>query len=126
MNDSLLYQAYGVKDYSYSSTEYKDKSIYLHLKTKVSKKIVGSDLSYTKVAQQLAEDEYRNIFIVKDVVEVLKEGRSPIILTSRTSHVTALAELLKPHCPNVITLIGSESTNIRTQNCRCWLRCWGW
>jgi hypothetical protein len=30
--------------------------------------IVGSDLSYTKVAQQLAEDEYRNIFIVKDVV----------------------------------------------------------
>lgn len=40
MNDSLLYQAYGVKDYSYSSTEYKDKSIYLHLKTKVSKKCV--------------------------------------------------------------------------------------
>ncbi len=72
--------------------------------------IVGSNFSYTKVAQQLAEDEYRNIFIVKDVVEVLKEGRSPIILTSRTSHVTALAEMLKPHCPNVITLIGSEST----------------
>ena len=77
--------------------------------------IVGSDLSYTKVAQQLAEDEYRNIFIVKDVVEVLKEGRSPIILTSRTSHVTALAELLKPHCPNVITLIGSESTKEKRQ-----------
>ena len=72
--------------------------------------IVGSDLSYTKVAQQLAEDEYRNLFIVKDVIEVLKEGRSPIILTSRTSHVSILAELLKPHCPNVITLIGSEST----------------
>jgi hypothetical protein len=36
--------------------------------------IVGSDLSYTKVAQQLAEDEYRNLFIVKDVIEVLKEG----------------------------------------------------
>ena len=77
--------------------------------------IVGSDLSYTKVVQQLAEDEYRNIFIVKDVVEVLKEGRSPIILTSRTSHVTALAELLKPHCPNVITLIGSESTKEKRQ-----------
>ena len=59
--------------------------------------IAGSDLSYTKVAEQLAEDEYRNLFIVKDVVEVLKEGRSPIILTSRTSHVTTLAELLKPH-----------------------------
>ena len=77
--------------------------------------IVGSDLSYTKVAQQLAEDEYRNLFIVKDVIEVLKEGRSPIILTSRTSHVLILAELLKPHCPNVITLIGSESTKDKRQ-----------
>lgn len=72
--------------------------------------IVGTDLSYTKIAQQLAGDEYRNLFIVKDVVDVLKEGRSPIILTSRTSHVNTLAEQLKPHCPNVITLIGSEST----------------
>ena len=77
--------------------------------------IVGSDLSYTKVAQQLAEDEYRNLFIVKDVIEVLKEGRSPIILTNRTSHVSILAELLKPHCPNVITLIGSESTKDKRQ-----------
>ena len=77
--------------------------------------IVGSDLSYTKVAQQLAEDEYRNLFIVKDVIEVLKEGHSPIILTSRTSHVATLAELLKPHCPNVITLIGSESTKDKRQ-----------
>ena len=77
--------------------------------------IAGSNLSYTKVAEQLAEDEYRNLFIVKDVVEVLKEGRSPIILTNRTSHVATLAELLKPHCPNVITLIGSESTKDKRQ-----------
>ncbi len=74
------------------------------------KPVSGSDLSFTKVALQLAEDEYRNMFIVKDVLEALKGGRSPIILTNRTSHVTTLAELLKPHCPNVITLIGSEST----------------
>ena len=77
--------------------------------------IAGSDLSYTKVAEQLAEDEYRNLFIVRDVVEVLKESRSPIILTSRTSHVATLAELLKPHCPNVVTLIGSESTKEKRQ-----------
>ena len=72
--------------------------------------ISGEDLSFTKVSQQLAEDEYRNLFIVKDVIEALKEGRSPIILTSRTVHVEILADLLKPHCPNVITLVGSEST----------------
>ena len=72
--------------------------------------ISGEDLSFPKVSQQLAEDEYRNLFIVKDVIEALKEGRSPIILTSRTVHVEILADLLKPHCPNVITLVGSEST----------------
>ena len=75
----------------------------------------GEDLSFTKVAQQLAEDEYRNLFIVKDVIETLKEGRSPIILTSRTAHVEILANLLKPHCSNVITLVGSESTKEKRQ-----------
>jgi len=77
--------------------------------------ISGENLSFTKVAQQLAEDEYRNLFIVKDVIEALKEGRSPIILTSRTVHVEILADLLKPHCPNVITLVGSESAKEKRQ-----------
>ena len=77
--------------------------------------ISGEDLSFTKVAQQLAEDDYRNLFIVKDVIEALKEGRSPIILTSRTAHVDVLANLLKPHCPNVITLVGSESAKEKRQ-----------
>lgn len=72
--------------------------------------ISDEDLSFAKVTQQIAEDDYRNLLIVKDVLEVLKEGRSPIILTSRTSHVALLAELLQPHCPNVISLVGSYST----------------
>ena len=72
-------------------------------------------LTYTKVEKQLVEDECRNLFIVKDVVEALKEGRSPIILTSRTAHVDTLAGLLKPHCPNVITLVGSESAKEKRQ-----------
>ena len=77
---------------------------------------VGDEnLTYTKVEKQLVEDECRNLFIVKDVVEALKEGRSPIILTSRTAHVETLAGLLEPHCPNVITLVGSESTKEKRQ-----------
>ena len=64
--------------------------------------------SYAKAEKQLAEDVFRNLFIIKDVVEVLKKGRSPIILTNRTAHVETLAKLLKPHCPNVITLVGSH------------------
>ena len=40
MNDSLLYQAYGVKYYSYASTEYKGNAIYLHLKTNSPKRCI--------------------------------------------------------------------------------------
>ena len=40
MNDSLLYQAYGVKDYSYAATEYKDNAIFLNLKTILPKRCV--------------------------------------------------------------------------------------
>ncbi len=36
--------------------------------------VSGEDLSFTKVTQQLAEDEYRNLFIVRDVIEALKRG----------------------------------------------------
>ena len=38
--------------------------------------------SYARAEKQLAEDEFRNLFTIKDVVEVLKEGRSPIILSN--------------------------------------------
>ena len=77
--------------------------------------VSGEDLSFTKVVQLLTEDEYRNLFIVKDVIKALKEGRSPIILTSRTAHVEILSDLLKPHCPNIVTLVGSESTKEKRQ-----------
>ena len=81
--------------------------------------VSGEHLSFTKVVQQLAEDEYSNLFVVKDVIEALKEGRSPIILTSRTAHVEILASLIKPHCQNVITLVGSESIREKRQKMEC-------
>lgn len=77
--------------------------------------VSSDDLSFTKFAQQLSEDECRNQFIIKDVIEALKDGRAPIILTSRTSHVATLSELLKPLCTNVITLVGSEGTKEKRQ-----------
>ena len=77
--------------------------------------IGDESLTYTKMEKQLVEDECRNLFIVKDVVEVLKEGRSPIILTSRTAHVETLAGLLEPYCTNIITLVGSESIKEKRQ-----------
>ena len=66
--------------------------------------------TFAQMTPRLAEDNVRNEMIVKDIVEAISNGRSPIVLTSLTAHVTILADLLKPHCKNVITLVGSEST----------------
>ena len=71
--------------------------------------VIEGNQPFTSVIAQLAEDEYRNRLIVDDVRNALKEGRSPIVLTSLTAHVETLAGLLKPHCDNLITLVGSES-----------------
>ena len=71
--------------------------------------VIDINAPYTKVIHQLAEDEYRNRLIVDDVCLALKEKRTPLVLSNLTSHVETITKLLEPHCPNVITLIGSES-----------------
>lgn len=63
---------------------------------------------FSQILQNLAMDELRNKMIIDDIVKVLSEGRTPIVLTSLTSHVQTLADMLKSHCENVITLIGAE------------------
>ena len=77
--------------------------------------LINDKQTYPQTVQQLSEDEVRNRLIVEDVCKVLKEGRSPIILTNLTSHVFVLAELMRPHCRNVITLVGSESVREKRQ-----------
>ncbi|MCF2635720.1 TOTE conflict system archaeo-eukaryotic primase domain-containing protein [Prevotellamassilia timonensis] len=64
----------------------------------------------TAMYQSLSEDPVRNDLIVKDICQAVDSGRTPIILTNRTSHVTLLAEKLKTTIQNVITLTGSGST----------------
>ena len=63
----------------------------------------------------LALDRARNELIVEDVVMALQEGRCPIILTKRTNHVNILADMLAPHCRNVIRLIGTASVKEKRQ-----------
>lgn len=62
--------------------------------------------SFTALSQSLAESEIRNNLIIEDVLNVVAAGRTPIILTARTSHVELLAEMLKQHVDNIIQLTG--------------------
>ena len=71
--------------------------------------------TYARMVQNMSEDENRNSLIIDDVCEILKEGRSPIILTNLTAHVETLANALTPHCKHVITLVSSESAKEKRQ-----------
>lgn len=65
--------------------------------------------NYTQVIDELAENEARNQLILSDVAKAIAEGRTPIILTARTSHVDYLAAECRKFCPNVIRLVGNDS-----------------
>ena len=71
--------------------------------------------TYARMIQKMAEDESRNRLITDDVCGILQEGRSPIVLTSLTAHVKTLANVLTPHCKNVVALVGSESAKEKRQ-----------
>lgn len=63
--------------------------------------------SMATIYQSLSEDEVRNNLIVEDVHKAITDGRTPIILTNRTSHVQVLAEKLSLITKNVVVLTGT-------------------
>ena len=65
--------------------------------------------TYVQVTQDLSEDKVRNELIVEDVRIAIQEGRTPLVLTTRTAHVKALAQMLIPFADHVIQLIGADS-----------------
>lgn len=72
--------------------------------------ISSDSKTYVQVTQDLSEDKVRNEFIVEDVRIAIQEGRTPLVLTTRTAHVKALAQMLIPFADHVIQLIGADST----------------
>ena len=54
----------------------------------------------------LAADEARNRLICGDVVRVVREGRSPLVLTERTEHLERLATVLAGEGCGILTLRG--------------------
>ncbi len=69
--------------------------------------ITDDKQSIATLYQLLSEDEIRNSLIVEDVCKAVDAGRTPIVLTNRTAHVTMLAEMLRDKVKNVVTLTGT-------------------
>lgn len=72
--------------------------------------ILEDTLSIATLYKYLSEDEIRNNLIVEDICKAVNTGRTPIILTNRTAHVSVLAEKLKATIKNVISLTGIGTT----------------
>ena len=72
--------------------------------------ILEDRLSIATLYKYLSEDEIRNNLIVEDICKAVNTGRTPIILTNRTTHVSVLAEKLKATIKNVISLTGVGTT----------------
>ena len=72
--------------------------------------ILEDRLSIATLYKYLSEDEIRNNLIVEDIYKAVNTGRTPIILTNRTAHVSVLAEKLKATIKNVISLTGAGTT----------------
>ena len=71
--------------------------------------------SIQEIYRFLATDETRNMLIVEDVMQTLKEGRSPLVLTERTDHLEHLAELLEGKVNNIVILRGGMGKKHRIE-----------
>jgi superfamily II DNA or RNA helicase/very-short-patch-repair endonuclease len=63
-------------------------------------------IQFHELYAALVADEKRNQLICADVVQALREGRSPVILTERNEHLDLLANRLGSKVPRLIVLRG--------------------
>src|SRR5690606_22862692 len=69
-----------------------------------------------QVYAALADDDTRNRRILDDVIAVLEEGRSPILLTERKDHVEYFADHLRGFVRHLVVLQGGMGAKARRQS----------
>lgn len=69
----------------------------MHLPRFTTYRSAVTDKGIAAIYKDLTESEVRNDHIVKDVVKVLENDRTPIVLTERWEHVLLLADKLANH-----------------------------
>ena len=75
----------------------------------------NDDIHIQTVYSALARDADRNELIAKDLIQAVREGRSPLLLTERTQHLDQLAERLKGDVAHVIVLRGGMGKKERQE-----------
>ena len=73
----------------------------------------SAEMSIQEIYRALADDSQRNRLILDDLIAVLEEGRSPIVLTERKDHLDFLAEHIRPFARNLVVLKGEMGVRQR-------------
>ena len=66
-------------------------------------------LQFQDLYRELIAADDRNRIICDDVVQCIRDGRSPLVLTERKEHLIVLEALLKPHLSHIVVLHGGTS-----------------
>ena len=74
-----------------------------------------SELSIQEIYARLATDRQRNLLILHDIREALRQKRSPILLTERKDHLDFFAENLRDEVRNLFVLQGGMGTKQRRE-----------
>jgi superfamily II DNA or RNA helicase len=74
--------------------------------TSFKSKTTEKDRTIQSLYKELVLDDKRNDLIFNDVLEVLEEGRSPIILSERREHIQILEQKFRNFAKNIVLLIG--------------------
>ena len=75
-----------------------------------------STIGIQEIYHALASDGARNKRIVDDVIAVMQEGRSPIVLTERKDHLKYLVEELRGFVRHIVVLQGGMSGKERRRS----------
>jgi very-short-patch-repair endonuclease len=68
-------------------------------------------IQFQTLYSELIADEARNQLICEDVLEAVRDGRSPLVLTERNEHLDHLAARFSTAVPHVIVLRGGMTKN---------------
>ena len=75
----------------------------------------SNDKHISELYRLIADSELRNIQIVADVVDCVKKGRTPVVMTKYREHAEMLCALLQGAADHVFLLQGGKSSKARAE-----------
>lgn len=105
--EKLVYMHFGPIRFRYTAKDRLAKQNMPHLIYPRFTRLTGvGNISINEAYNKIIESEDRNKLIVSDVLNCIKDGRTPLILTKQIKHAEILFEMLKDEVDEVFLLRG--------------------